>query len=160
VILPMNTRHWSLYNINIILVTLSIDLFYPISHCFLKGNKNSGRRLCIMVCPSFWEDYYMFIYTHCLELMNSVGSHGSSSLLFVMKVMVCPFVNNSHEVMTALIVVLPLIIVMEIFLQLHRFSCDIEFWFILSYFLMVNWEIIPINYLWIIYKNNLELSWT
>jgi hypothetical protein len=24
-----------------------------------------------MVCPSFWEDYYMLIYTHCWELMNS-----------------------------------------------------------------------------------------
>jgi hypothetical protein len=40
-----------------------------------------------MGCPSFWEDYYTFIYTHCWELMNSVGSHGSLSLPFVMKVM-------------------------------------------------------------------------
>jgi hypothetical protein len=73
-----------------------------------------------MVCPSFWEDYYMLIYTHCWELMNSVGSPGSSSLPFVMKVMVCHFVSDSHEVMTALIVVLPLIVVVEISLQLHR----------------------------------------
>jgi hypothetical protein len=51
--------------------------------------------------------------------MNSVGSHGSLSLLFMMKVMVCPFVRDSHEVMTALIVVLPLIVVVEISLQLH-----------------------------------------
>jgi len=49
-----------------------------------------------------------------------VGSHGSSSLPFVMKVMVCHFVSDSHEVMTALIVVLPLIVVVEISLQLHR----------------------------------------
>jgi len=49
----------------------------------------------------------MLIYTHCWELMNSVGSHGSLSLLFMMKVMVCHFVSDSHEVMTALIVVLP-----------------------------------------------------
>jgi hypothetical protein len=76
-----------------------------------------------MVCPNFWEDYYMLIYTHCWELMNSVGSHGSSSLPFVMKVMVCHFVSDSHEVMTALIVVLPLIVVVEISLQLHR-SCS------------------------------------
>jgi len=48
----------------------------------------------------------MLIYTHCWELMNSVGSHGSSSLPFVMKVMVCHFVSHSHEVMTALIVML------------------------------------------------------
>jgi len=62
----------------------------------------------------------MLIYTHCWELMNSMGGHGSSSLPFVMKVMVCHFVSNSHEVMTALIVVLPLIVVVEISLQLHR----------------------------------------
>jgi hypothetical protein len=74
-----------------------------------------------MVCPSFWEDYYMLIYTHCWELMNSVGSHGSLSLLFMMKVMmVCHFVSDSREVMTALIVMLPLIVVVEISLQLHR----------------------------------------
>jgi hypothetical protein len=65
----------------------------------------------------------MLIYTHCWELMNSVGSHGSSSLPFVMKVMVCHFVSDSHEVMTALIVVLPLIVVVEISLQLHRSLC-------------------------------------
>ncbi len=46
----------------------------------------------------------MLIYTHCWELMNSVGSHGSLSLPFVMKVMLCHFVSDSHEVMTALIV--------------------------------------------------------
>ncbi len=96
------------------------NITFESSHCFRKGNRNSGRRLCIMVCPSFWEDYYMLIYTHCWELMNSVGSHGSLSLPFVMKVMVCHFVSDSHEVMTALIVVLPLIVVVEISLQLHR----------------------------------------
>jgi hypothetical protein len=40
----------------------------------------------------------MLIDTHCWELMNSVGSHGSSSLPFVMKMMVCHFVSDSHEV--------------------------------------------------------------
>jgi hypothetical protein len=64
-----------------------------------------------MVCPSFWEDYYMLI---CWELMNSVGSHGSLSLPFVMKVTICRFVSDSHEVMTSLIVVLPIIVVVEI----------------------------------------------
>jgi hypothetical protein len=68
------------------------------SHCFWKGNRNLGHRLCIMVCSSFWEDYYMLIFTHCWELMNSVGSHSSSSLPFVMKVMICHFVRDSHEV--------------------------------------------------------------
>ncbi len=45
-----------------------------------------------------------------------------NGLPFVMKVMVCHFVSDSHEVMTALIVVLPLIVVVEISLQLHRSS--------------------------------------
>ncbi len=90
------------------------------SHCLWKGNRNSGRRMRILVCPSFWEDYYMFIYTHYWELMNLMGTHGSSSLLFVMKVMVCHFVSDSHDVMTTLIVVLPLIVVVETSLQLHR----------------------------------------
>jgi hypothetical protein len=94
------------------------------SHCFWKGNRNSGRRLSIMVCPSFLEDYYMLIYTHCWELMNSVGSHGCLSLLLVMKVMVCYFVSNSHEVMTALSFVLPIIVVAEISLQLHQACLD------------------------------------
>jgi len=66
----------------------------------------------------------MLIYTHCWELMNLVGSHGSSSLSFVMKAMVCHFVNDSHEVMTTLIVVLPLIVLVEISLQFHgSFIC-------------------------------------
>jgi hypothetical protein len=72
----------------------------------------------------------MLIYTHCWELMNSVGSHVSSSLPFVMKVMVCHFVSDSHEVMTALIVVLPLIVVVEISLQLHRSSMWISLHFL------------------------------
>ncbi len=62
----------------------------------------------------------MLIYTHCWQLMNSVGSHGTSSLPFVIKVMVCHFVSNSQKVMTALIVVLSLIVVVEISLQLHQ----------------------------------------
>jgi hypothetical protein len=42
------------------------------------------------------------------EVMKTVGSHGSSSLLFLMKLlMVWHFVSNSHKVMTALIVMLP-----------------------------------------------------
>ncbi len=64
----------------------------------------------------------LYAYLHLLlgELMNSVGSHGSLSLTFMIKVIVCHFVSDSHEVMTALIVVLPLIVVVEISLQLHQ----------------------------------------
>jgi hypothetical protein len=64
----------------------------------------------------------LYAYLHPLlgALMNSVGRHGSLSLPFVMKVTVCHFVSDSHEVMTALIVVLPIIVVVEISLQLHQ----------------------------------------
>ncbi len=63
----------------------------------------------------------LYAYLHpLLGADELVGSHGSLSLLFVMKVMVCHFVSDSHEVMTALIVVLPLIVVVEISLQLHQ----------------------------------------
>ncbi len=104
------------------------NITFESSHCFQKGNKNLGSRLCIMVCSSFWEDYYMLIHTHCWELKNLVGSHGNLSLPFVMKVMVYHFVNNFHEVMTALIIVLPLIVVVEISLQLHwsRLLCLVK----------------------------------
>ncbi len=103
-------------------IKLSHKHLLCIFKCFVpnKGNRNSRRRLRVMVFPSFWEDYYMFIYTHFWELMISMGSHGSLSLLFVMKVMVCHFVSNIHEVMIAFIVVLHLIIVVEISLQLHQ----------------------------------------
>jgi hypothetical protein len=50
-----------------------------------------------------------------------MDSHGSSSLSFVMKVMVCHFVSDFYQVLTTLIVMLPLITVVEISLQLHRF---------------------------------------
>jgi hypothetical protein len=63
----------------------------------------------------------LYAYLHpLLGADDSVGSHGSLSLPFVMKVMVCHFVSNSHEAMTALIVVLPIIVVVEISLQHHQ----------------------------------------
>ncbi len=54
---------------------------------------------------------------------TSTCSHGCSSLPFMMKGMVCYFVSDSHEVMTALIVMLPWIVVVQISLQLHRSFC-------------------------------------
>jgi hypothetical protein len=74
--------------------------------------------------------------------MNSVGSHGNLSLPFMMKAMVCHFVSDSHEVMTALIVMLPLIVVVEISLQLHQaFLCSdfrCSFWLGLHFFLFAH----------------------
>jgi hypothetical protein len=61
----------------------------------------------IMVCLRCWADYNLLIYTHCQKLMNSVGSHGSLSVLFMMRVMVWCFVSNTHKVMTAFIVMSP-----------------------------------------------------
>jgi hypothetical protein len=62
---------------------------------------------------------YAYLH-HCWELMNSVGSHGSLSLPFVMKVTVSHFVSDPNNVMTALIVMSPIIVVVEISLQLHQ----------------------------------------
>jgi hypothetical protein len=45
------------------------------------------RLLCTYVCPSlgrFWADYCVLIHVHWV-LIKSVGSHGSSLLLFVIK---------------------------------------------------------------------------
>jgi hypothetical protein len=56
--------------------------------------------------PRFWEDLNILLDTHHQELMTSVGSHGGSLLLIVMKVMACHFVSNSHIAMIALFVML------------------------------------------------------
>jgi hypothetical protein len=44
------------------------------------------------------------LFTHCWELLKSVGTHWSSLLQFVMKLML---VNNSYKVMITLILMLP-----------------------------------------------------
>jgi hypothetical protein len=78
--------------------------------------------ICIFVCLKIWADYCILIYTtHCEELMKSVCSYGSSSLLFMMKVMVGHFVSDSHKVMTTLIVMLIFKSVVQISLQSHRY---------------------------------------
>ncbi len=77
------------------------------SQCVQKCNRNSGHKICIRFCRNcFWAVYYIVIYTHPQELMKSVGIYGSSSLLFVIMVMVWHFVSNTQKVMIALIVVL------------------------------------------------------
>jgi hypothetical protein len=58
-----------------------------------------------MVCPDFGQAI-IYPYLHPLSGADEVmGSHGSSSLLFAMKVMVWHFMSDSLKVMTALIVV-------------------------------------------------------
>lgn len=65
--------------------------------------------LCFVNCCSIWclynglpefcVDYDILVDTHCWELMWSVGSHGSLSLLLMMKVVVRHFVSDTHKVM-------------------------------------------------------------
>jgi hypothetical protein len=76
----------------------------------------------MMVCLKFCVEYHyldikilLFIYIDIIsnfikfnihpswELMKSVGIHGSLSLPFMMKMMVWHFVNVVHNVMTAII---------------------------------------------------------
>jgi hypothetical protein len=56
---------------------------------------------------SFGVDYYILIYTHCLELMQSMGTSGNSFVLFITKVMVWLYISNSHKIKIALIIMLP-----------------------------------------------------
>ncbi len=88
---------------------------------------------CCSICclyiglPEFCVDYDILINTHCWELMWSVGSHGSLSLLLMLKVMVRHFVSDTHKVMTALILaVLHLKYFAEFPLQSHRFVVPSE----------------------------------
>jgi hypothetical protein len=79
----------------------------PESFCgFWKCDRKSRHRFWNLVCPdSGWMCTY---YTLCKELTKSSGGYGSTSLLFVIKVvMVRRFVSESHKVMAAIIVVLP-----------------------------------------------------
>jgi hypothetical protein len=48
-----------------------------------SGNETESQvaDVCMMVCLKFWVDYHMHIITYCWELMESVGSHGSSSMM-------------------------------------------------------------------------------
>jgi hypothetical protein len=52
----------------------------------------------MIVCPKLWAEYCMKNW----ELMYSVGSHGSSSLLLMMKVLVWHIVSDTHKAMAAL----------------------------------------------------------
>jgi hypothetical protein len=83
-----------------------------------------GRLLCCIVQPDGWNCGALAVYFFNALLyasqhhgwvlllwqklrMPTVGSHGSSSLLFVMMVKVWYFVSESYKVMTALNIVLP-----------------------------------------------------
>jgi len=57
--------------------------------------QNIGQVICILICA------------HRQELIKSVRSCGSSSLLSMIQVMVWYFLSDSHKVVAALIVMLP-----------------------------------------------------
>jgi hypothetical protein len=71
-----------------------------LSFCyFQKCSRNSGCRVFMMVCLKLCSHYYILIYTLCKQ-MKPVGSHGSLSLLFVMKATIWYFLSDSDKVMT------------------------------------------------------------
>lgn len=53
---------------------------------FLLLLETENADVFITVCPKYWADYYVLIYSHRQELMKSVGRH----CFFVMKVLVQP----------------------------------------------------------------------
>jgi hypothetical protein len=60
-----------------------------------------------LVCPNPRQIVNILVYTHWKELRGRQwGTHGSSFLLLMTKVMVWHFVSNTHKVMTALICIL------------------------------------------------------
>jgi hypothetical protein len=61
----------------------------------------------IMFNLVFLAHCYMIFHSHYGELTKSMNSHNSSSLQFLIKVMVGHFVSYTHEAMTAFIVMLP-----------------------------------------------------
>jgi hypothetical protein len=62
---------------------------------------------CIVSSMKVGVAYDILINPHYLELMKSMDSHGSSSLVFMMVVMVRHVVRDSHYVMITLIIIPP-----------------------------------------------------
>jgi hypothetical protein len=75
-------------------------------------------------CVAFFERFVVYLSAPTVGRADEVsGSHGSWSLLFVIRLMmVWHFVRNSHKVMTALVV----IVVVEISLQFHRYKLSLR----------------------------------
>ncbi len=62
-----------------------------------------------------------------LELMKSVGSNERSSLLFMIKGMVWHFMSDAHKVMTALMLMLPLLCCRGLFSAIYQYGQDPHF---------------------------------
>jgi len=91
---------------------IALSLFFNCAMCLLGASQSNdwGRNLtethdtdhCRRVQINFLMDYCIFIFTRGWELIKSVWSHGSLTLLFLMKVMVWGFVGYSYKVMIIL----------------------------------------------------------
>jgi hypothetical protein len=66
-------------------VVQDYELVFPL---FLETWQTLRMQISYIGLPKFGADCYIIIYAHNLELMKSVGSHVSSSLLSVINVMV------------------------------------------------------------------------
>ncbi len=75
---------------------------------------NSGHRSLCNCLPKFYENYFILIYSHWQELVKSMGSTGSYSLPNMMKVMVWYFMSDADNVLTALIVVVFILVLLEL----------------------------------------------
>jgi hypothetical protein len=99
---------------------------------------------CVMDWTKIMGRLLYTIYTHCLKLMKLVRSHGSSSLLFMMKVIVWHFVSDTH--ITALIcVVLVWVsfgtnrkITFKVLLSCSAISCQCFNWLLLLHWIFVS----------------------
>jgi hypothetical protein len=69
-----------------------LDCYQPLrlSLLVVSGNVAETQGIdCFRMFGEIWVDSYVLMYMHYQELMKSVGSHGSLSLLFSMKVTLC-----------------------------------------------------------------------
>jgi hypothetical protein len=87
--------------------------FYILDCCsvFLPRRYSNKEHESFMVCFAFFVKN---------QVHFCKGNTQYEIIYFAWKVMVCHFVSDSPQVMTAFIVVLPIIVVVEIFLQLHQ----------------------------------------
>jgi hypothetical protein len=87
---------------NLVAAWMQIWLPYKLAHdwispLLLEMHQKLRTLILYDVLLEFWADHWILICTYCHELIKLVGSHGSSSLLFMTCVMVWHFVSNSHR---------------------------------------------------------------
>jgi hypothetical protein len=88
----------------------------------LEAWQNCKMQIFYGALPEFFTNYFILIFSHCHKIMKLVGSHGSLSCLFIVKVMVWHFVQwlsqgYLHSVLCCL-----LNVVLEMSLQSCRYA--------------------------------------